>query len=81
MTTRRQVLLAGALGALSFPYAGAQARAPRVGILSGLPLEKSAAAPMLLNALAELGYRDKAGMVLEYRHSRTPINFRLLPGT
>jgi len=67
MTTRRQVLLAGALGALVSPFASPQARPPRVGILSGLPFEKSVLAPVLLKALAELGYRDGAGMVLEYR--------------
>jgi len=78
MTTRRQVLFASALAALNFPHAWAQTRMPRIGILSGLPLEKSAAAPMLLNALAELGYRDKAGMVLEYRYSQNPDRFPAL---
>jgi len=66
MTTRRQILLAGALGTMGVRYGAAQSRAPRVGILSGLPLEKSVLAPVLLKALAELGYRDGAGMVLEY---------------
>lgn len=72
MTTRRQVLLVGAIGAMNVPCLTAQPRLPRIGILSGLPLDKSAAAPALLNALAELGYRDKAGMLLEYRHSQNP---------
>jgi len=69
MTTRRQFLVAGALGALNVRYAAAQGRRPRVGMLTGLPVDKSVVAPLLLNALAELGYRDGAGMILEYRHS------------
>jgi len=69
MTTRRQVLIASALAAVTVRHAYAQARLPRVGVFSGLPLDKSVAAPLLLNALAELGYRDGAGMTLEYVHS------------
>jgi putative ABC transport system substrate-binding protein len=68
MTTRRQILVAGALGALSLRSHG-QSRPPRVGVLSGLSLDESIAAPLLLNALAELGYRDGSGMILEYVHS------------
>jgi putative tryptophan/tyrosine transport system substrate-binding protein len=78
MRSRRQFVIAAALGALSIPYVRAQARTPRVGILSGLPLEKSGAAPMLLNALAQLGYRDGAGMVLDYRYTDKPDHFPAL---
>lgn len=78
MTSRRRFLFAGALCALDPRYARAQARLPRIGILSGLPLEKSAAAPLLLKALAELGYRDKTKMLLEYRHSQDPAEFPAL---
>jgi putative ABC transport system substrate-binding protein len=72
MTSRRQFLVAGALGALGalgVPYAAAQVRQPRIGILSALPLDKSLSAPLLLKSLSEFGYRDGAGMVLEFRSS------------
>ncbi len=65
MTTRRQVLLAGALGTLVTRYAVAQARAPRVGILA--PFRNTILAPLILQRLAELGYRDGAGMLVELR--------------
>jgi putative ABC transport system substrate-binding protein len=65
MTTRRQFLLAGALGALSVRYAAAQARAPRVGILA--PFPNTILAPLILQRLSELGYRDGAGMQLSLR--------------
>lgn len=78
MATRRQVVITVALSALNLPSAIGQGRLPRIGILSGLPLDKSAAAPPLLNALAELGYRQGAGMVLEYRHSSDPNRFPAL---
>jgi len=65
MTTRRQFVVAGALGALSMRHAAAQARSPRVGILA--PFPKTTLAPIILQRLSELGYRDGAGMVLEFR--------------
>jgi len=60
MTSRRGFLLAGAIGAVAPAFALAQARAPRIGMLSGAPLDKSNVAANLLKALAELGYRDGA---------------------
>lgn len=75
MTTRRQVVLAFAFGALGFPVAKAQQRPPRIGILAGVPLDKSAAAPPLLKALAGHGYRDKSGMLLEYRYASDPAEY------
>ncbi len=67
MMTRRQFLLAGALSALFAPLVQAQARAPRIGIMSGLPLDRSAYGGPLVRSLADLGYRDGVGAILEYR--------------
>jgi len=67
MTTRRQFLLAGALGALSPRYTEAQARPPRVGILAPRPKTPETLMASLLERLAELGYREGAGMLLEFR--------------
>lgn len=68
MTSRRQFVLAGALCALS-PNVFGQKRPVRVGMLSGRPLKVSLYAAPVVRRLAELGYRDGAGMVLEYRSS------------
>ncbi|HEX6530908.1 MAG TPA: ABC transporter substrate binding protein, partial [Burkholderiales bacterium] len=78
MTTRRQILIVGALGALGVRSAKAQPQVPRIGILSAAPIEKSPLAKQLLSALGELGYRDGAGMALEYRHSATPSGYPAL---
>jgi putative ABC transport system substrate-binding protein len=78
MMSRRHFVLGAAVAALTTRDLRAQAGLPRIGILSGLPLDKSAAAPALLNALAELGYKDKAGMLLEYRHSDNPAEYPAL---
>jgi putative ABC transport system substrate-binding protein len=67
MTTRRQFLLAGALGALGVPHGRAQPRPARVGMLT--PRAKSFFAPTVIRRLAELGYREGSRMVLEYRHA------------
>jgi putative tryptophan/tyrosine transport system substrate-binding protein len=72
---RRRLVVAGALGALAPAFSFAQARPVKIGMLSGSPLSKSALAPILLKALADLGYRDGAGMVLEYRHSDDPAGY------
>ncbi len=67
MTTRRQVLLTGALGAIA-PTVIAQARRPaKVGILGPRALADSFYAGPIVRRLAELGYREGAGMILEYR--------------
>lgn len=44
-----------------------QSRPVRIGILSGRPLKTSAYGPPLIQALTELGYRDGAGAIIEYR--------------
>jgi putative ABC transport system substrate-binding protein len=67
MTTRRQFVLAGALGALSVRYATAQARPVKVGMLVPRSIAESIYASNVLRRLSELGYREGAGMVLEYR--------------
>lgn len=67
MTSRRQFLFAGALGALSTRYAAAQARPVKVGMLVPRSIAESIYASSVLRRLNELGYREGAGMVLEYR--------------
>ena len=67
MTTRRQFLVAGALGALSARYAAAQSRPVRVGILLARPLNQSFYGPGIVRRLAELGYREGSSMALEHR--------------
>jgi putative ABC transport system substrate-binding protein len=70
MTIRRQILLAGALGALGMLGASrvrAQPRPVRIGVLSARPLAESVYAAPLVRRLAELGYRDGGGAILEYR--------------
>jgi putative ABC transport system substrate-binding protein len=67
MTSRRQFLVAGALGALSVRRVGAQARLVKVGILLARPLKESYYAPGVVRRLAELGYREGSSMVLEHR--------------
>jgi len=63
---RRNVLLAGALGALAPSFALAQARPVRVGMLTALA--KSLFAPIVLQRLTERGYREGSSMQLEHRH-------------
>lgn len=67
MTSRRQFLLAGALGALSTHYAAAQTRPVRIGFLGPRSLAESFYSGPIVRNLADLGYREGAGMVLEYR--------------
>jgi len=67
MTTRRQIVLATALCALSTRSALAQPRPARIGVMSGNPLAKSIYGSALVRGLAEAGYRDGAGAILEYR--------------
>lgn len=78
MTTRRQFVLAGAAGVLVMSNAAAQTRPPRIGMLSAAPLDKSFLASMLLEELAERGYRRGAGMVLEYRYADRPDRYPAL---
>ncbi len=67
MTTRRQFLLASALGAVAPACAIAQARPVRIGMLNNRPLAVSFYAGSIVRRLAELGYREGAGMILEFR--------------
>lgn len=70
MITRRGALLSG-IAAVCVPgvLLGQTAKF-RVGVLSGLPPETSVLWPMLRRALADLGYRDGAGVKVDYRYSR-----------
>jgi putative ABC transport system substrate-binding protein len=68
MTTRRQFLVVGAFGAATSARVFAQIR-PRIGILAGIPRNKSVATPLLLERLAELGYQEGKTMSIEYRHA------------
>jgi putative ABC transport system substrate-binding protein len=61
---RRQFVLGG-LAAAASSLAVAQARPPRVGILA--PFRNTILAPLILQRLSELGYRDGAGMLVELR--------------
>jgi putative ABC transport system substrate-binding protein len=78
MTTRRHILIAGTLGALAPLRALAQTRTPRIGMLSGAPLEKSFLAAQVLEALAQFGYRQGKEVTLEYRHSNRPSDYPAL---
>ena len=62
MTTRRRLLQLGSLGILAPSLVCAQARSPRIGILSARPLAESFYAGGVVRRLEELGYR-----VYEYR--------------
>ena len=64
---RRQLLLLGAIGAAAPALIFAQARPVRIGMLSPRPLAESSYAPGVVRRLAELGYRDGAEAVIEYR--------------
>jgi putative tryptophan/tyrosine transport system substrate-binding protein len=66
MISRRQALIAGALGAVPLAIL-AQAPRPIVGMLVPRPLRTSEYASGLLRRLAELGYRDGDSMALHYR--------------
>ena len=75
---RRQFVLAGVLGALGSSHVAAQPRLPRIGMLSAAPIDKSLLASMLLNELAERGYRQDTGMALEYRYADSPDRYPAL---
>lgn len=64
---RRCFLIASALGAIAPAGAFAQTRPVKVGMLSPRPLAESVLTPNIVQRLAELGYREGVGMVLEYR--------------
>src|SRR5213075_646829 len=66
MTTRRQFLLAGASCALA-TRTRAQPSTPRIGFLLAVPPTTSVLAPIVVQRLAELGYRDGKGATLMHR--------------
>lgn len=67
MSITRRTLLAASLCSAAFPHAlRAQARS-RIGILSGLPREKSLLTPMLLKDLAARGYHEGKTLELVFR--------------
>src|SRR3954462_8273329 len=70
MTTRRQLMLAGALWA-SAPGVIAQSRKVKIGMLSARPLSESFYAANVVRRLGELGYREGSGMTLEFRSAPT----------
>jgi len=69
MTTRRQFLKVGAIGTLAPAFAFAQSRPVKIGMLGPVPLARSVYSPGVVRRLAELGYRDGAEAVIEYRSS------------
>lgn len=67
MTARRRSMLAGALASLMFPFARAQARRAKIGILSARPLRGSFYVSAVVQGLAEHGYSEGRGTVVEIR--------------
>src|SRR5512145_656392 len=67
ISSRRRVFVVGVLGAILSCAASAQKRTVKIGILSPRSLRTSFLTPHLVQRLAELGYREGAGIVLEYR--------------
>ncbi len=74
MTTRRRFILASALGAIAPLGAFAQGRPAKIGILSPRALADSNLTPSIVQRLAELGYRQGSGMILEYRSAEGDAN-------
>jgi putative ABC transport system substrate-binding protein len=64
---RRRFVVASALGAVAPLGAFAQARPVRIGFLGPRSLAESFYSGPIVRNLADLGYREGAGMVLEYR--------------
>jgi len=66
MTTRRQFVVAGALWA-AVADTMAQSRGAKIGFLLAVPLEKSVLAPIVVERLGALGYRDGKTATFVYR--------------
>lgn len=64
---RRRLLLAAVATGCMPGHVRAQSKGPRVGMIGPRPLADGIVQPPVIRRLAELGYRDGAGMVLEYR--------------
>jgi putative ABC transport system substrate-binding protein len=60
-------MIAGVIGAVAPALIFAQTRPTRIGMLGPRSLAESNYAPGVVRRLAELGYRDGAGTVIEYR--------------
>lgn len=76
MTSRRQAILA-LLVATVVPGVRAQGRVIRIGILAPRPLAESFYTGLIVQRLRELGYREGAGTVLEYRATQAvPQRYR-----
>jgi putative tryptophan/tyrosine transport system substrate-binding protein len=73
MTSRRQVVIAGAIGALGMRDLSAQTRAVRIGVLLARPMHESFFAPSVVQRLAELGYRPGTTLVVEHRSANGDV--------
>jgi putative ABC transport system substrate-binding protein len=67
MITRREVLIAGTVGAMAPAFAFTQPARPRIGMLLAVPLTQSVLAPIVIERLAQLGYQDGKGATLLVR--------------
>jgi putative ABC transport system substrate-binding protein len=67
MTNRRQLLIAGALGAFAPRAALGQKRQARIGVLGPRPMSESFYIGPIVRRLADLGYREGTGTIVEYR--------------
>src|SRR5687767_8013876 len=67
MIDRRRSLLVVALAAFAPAFTFAQVRPAKIGMLGARPLSQSFYAPLVVQRLADLGYRDGSTMVLEER--------------
>jgi len=64
---RRRFLLASAASAIAPACVLAQSRPVRIGLITPRPLAESIYTGPIVRRLAELGYREGGGMLLEYR--------------
>ena len=64
---RRDAILTLTVLAAGSPPAFAQTRTARIGILNPVSRERSFVDPLFLQRLAELGYRETSGLVVEHR--------------
>jgi len=67
MTTRRRLLLGGALFAVAPRLGRAQSRAVTIGVLLAVPRKQSVLAPAMMRRLGELGYAEGKRARFEFR--------------
>jgi putative ABC transport system substrate-binding protein len=67
MTSRRRFVIVSALSTIVPAWALAQSRPARIGVLTPRPAAESIYTGRILRRLSELGYRDGAGAIVEYR--------------